>query len=88
MKYQSKDIPIKEVLQLQQIWTENNHNYWHGKSNIKIPYTYEILGIKYGSENLVFSKMEKLYRKGYLEYGTSLRTSWLTDKGREYLLNN
>ena len=68
---QLKDIPIKEVLEQQYKW-------WNDKS---LPFTYEVLGDKYGSEKLVFKKMEKLEEQGYLEYGTSLRTAWLTELG-------
>ena len=69
---QLKDISIKEVLEQQQRW-------WEDKN---LPYTYKVLGEKYGSEKLVFKKMEWLASKGYLEYGVSLRTAWLTEKGK------
>jgi hypothetical protein len=68
---QLKDILIKEVLEQQQKWWDNKD----------LPFTYEVLGKKYGSEKLIFRKMEQLEMEGYLEYGTSLRTAWLTDKG-------
>jgi hypothetical protein len=72
---QLKDIPTKEVLEQQQKWCENKD----------LPFTYEVLGKKYGSEKLVFKKMEKLANENYLEYGVSLRTAWLTDKGKEFI---
>lgn len=72
-----KDIPVEEVLIQQQKWWKNN----------ELPFTYEVLGEKYGSEKLVYKKMEKLAGLGYLEYGVSLRTAWLTEKGKELVDN-
>ena len=73
---QLKDIPIKEILEQQQKW-------WNNKS---LPYTYEVLGKKYGSEKLVYRKMEQLCEKEYLECGVSVRTAWLTEKGKKLLI--
>ena len=76
---QLKDISTKEVLQLQNKWSENNHE----DITTENPFVYEILAKKYGvDEKLIFSKMEKLEDEGYLEYGVSLRTAWLTEKGK------
>ena len=47
---------------------------------------YEIICAKY-SEKAVIAKMEELTSRGYMEYGVSVRTGWLTDKGREALLS-
>lgn len=69
------DIPINEVLEQQLKFSEANR-----RGEI-IPWTYEVLGEKYGSEKLVLKKMEQLADRGYLEYGVSLRTAWLTEKG-------
>lgn len=87
MKYQLKDIPIKEVLVSQYHWTNINNDIQSGKLPYDFPnyFTYQILGKKYGSEKLVLKKMEQLAKDGYLEYGVSLRTSWLTDKAKELL---
>ena len=35
--------------------------------------------------NVAYAKAEKAARKGYTDYGTSPRGSWLTDKGRAFL---
>lgn len=78
MKFSLKDISIKEVLEQQQKW-------WNNK---ELPFTYEVLGEKYGSEKLVYKKMEQLDRLGYLDCGVSLRTAWLTEKAKEYLTNS
>lgn len=74
-KYSLKDIPIIEVLTQQQKWSESED----------LPFTYEVLGKKYGSEKLVYCKMRQLEKLGYLDYGVSLRTAWLTDKGKEFI---
>lgn len=37
------------------------------------------------TEKVVLTKMEKLADRGYIEYGVSARTGWLTDKGRSAL---
>jgi hypothetical protein len=39
-------------------------------------------------EKVVYAAMEREERKGYLEYGVSLRTAWLTDKGKDFLHKN
>jgi hypothetical protein len=75
MAFQLKDIPDIEVLEYQQRWWEDNN----------LPYVYEELGKKYGSQKLVLKKMEKLVENKYLEYGVSLRTAWLTDKGKSLI---
>ena len=37
------------------------------------------------SEKAVVRKLEELTTRGYIEYGTSARLAWLTDKGRAAL---
>lgn len=37
------------------------------------------------SEKAIDRKCEELADRGYLEYGVSARTGWLTDKGRQAL---
>lgn len=36
-------------------------------------------------EKVVYSAMEREEKNGYLECGVSLRTAWLTDKGKSML---
>lgn len=38
-------------------------------------------------EKVCFSAMNRCVRRGYVEYGVSLRTGWITEKGL-LLLNN
>lgn len=51
-----------------------------GKIENKFPY--EILSMY--PDKVVLSKMMKLVDKGYLEYGVSLRTAWVTAEGEKY----
>jgi len=34
-------------------------------------------------EKVCFRAMERAHRRGYLDYGVSLRTAWLTESGAE-----
>ena len=71
-----KDIPTKEVLEYQNKWQKNC------AKSIDMPYCYEALPYP---DKVIFRKMEKLFDQGYLEYGVSLRTAWLTEKGKELI---
>ena len=46
---------------------------------------YAELAVRYGSERVVDAAMERLARRGYIDYGVSERTGWLTAKGRAAL---
>ena len=47
---------------------------------------YQILSQETGEcEKVCFRCMERALDRGYLEFGVSLRTAWLTDKGTELL---
>lgn len=47
------------------------------------PWPYEILAAETGEcEKVCFRAMERADRRGLLDYGVSLRTAWLTDKGK------
>jgi len=51
------------------------------------PWPYEILEAETGQpEKVCYRAMERADRRGLLEYGVSLRTAWLTDKGKALLL--
>lgn len=45
---------------------------------------YDALNLKHGAKP-VQRKLEELADRGYIEYGVSARTGWLTGKGRAYL---
>ena len=48
-----------------------------------VPFPYEILSVVTGEcEKVCYRAMERAARRGYLEYGVSLRTGWLTEKGK------
>jgi hypothetical protein len=54
--------------------------------NLELPWPYEALAAETGEcEKVCFRAMERCERRGYLEYGVSLRTAWLTEKGMKLL---
>lgn len=51
-------------------------------------FPYETLAKKFGcDEKLAYSACERAEENGLIEYGVSLRTGWLTDKGLTLLKN-
>ena len=88
---QVKDIPIREVLEYQKRWSENNSK---SGGMVRPPDDDFVEGMKYCYEALpyppkvIYRVMEKLADQDYLDYGVSLRTAWLSEKGEEYLKNN
>jgi len=47
---------------------------------------YEILERATGQpEKVCYRAMERAESRGYIEYGVSLRTGWLTEKGKELM---
>lgn len=71
----TKHISDKQVVEAVNQYTQN-HDRW----------PYEILAEVTGQcEKVCVRAMERSSDRGLLEYGVSLRTSWLTDKGRELL---
>lgn len=36
-------------------------------------------------DKVCYRAMERTHERGYIEYGVSLRTAWLTDKGKELI---
>jgi hypothetical protein len=49
-------------------------------------FPYQTLAKKFScNEKLAYSACERAYDNGLIEYGVSLRTGWLTDKGKELL---
>jgi hypothetical protein len=52
-------------------------------------FPYEALARKFKcDEKLAFSACERAYRNGLIEYGVSLRTGWLTEKGEGLIAVN
>lgn len=52
--------------------------------DLELPWPYEALAVETGQpEKVCYRAMERADRRGYLEYGVSLRTAWLTAKGEE-----
>lgn len=51
-------------------------------------FPYETLAEKFNcDEKLAFSACERAERNGLIDYGVSLRTGWLTEKGKSLLTN-
>lgn len=65
------DIPTEEVMKAYQEYRANHAQF-----------PTEILMKKYNCpEKLVYSAIKRDYDNGLIEYGVSLRTGWLTEKG-------
>ena len=48
------------------------------------PWPYERLAEQCGAHiNVAFRACERAHRRGLIEYGTSIRSGWLTDTGKE-----
>lgn len=70
------DAEIGEAKRYQQLFGTNNPKRRH------VPYPYERLCAVLGCpEKVAYSAMERAYDRGLIEYGVSLRTGWITDKG-------
>lgn len=51
------------------------------------PFPYEALAAQTGQpEKVCYRAMERAERRGLIEVGTSLRTGWLSEKGKELLV--
>lgn len=71
------DIPTKAVLRA----CHRFHNYNDSPPWIKLMNQFN------APEKVVYAAMERDVNKGFLDYGVSLRTSWVTPKGYEYLIS-
>ena len=50
------------------------------------PWPYELLAERTGEcEKVCYRAMERAYDRGLIEFGTSLRSGWLTDEGEALL---
>ena len=79
LKWKRKDIPTEAVLKAcQQFHSKNSF------LNRKAPWKFLLEEFK-APVNVIYSAMERDFNKGYLEYGVSLRTSWLTKEGEQFL---
>lgn len=61
-------------------------SYIEYKKNNFIKWPYQILMEWTGyPQKVCYAAMERAHKKGLIEYGSSLRTGWLTEKGKELL---
>lgn len=73
----TKDISDKQVCEAVKFSKENDFTPW----------PYEILAKVTGQpEKVCCRAIERACDRGYLDYGVSLRTAWLTDKGESLLI--
>ena len=70
---QAKDIPDSRLLKLL-------HAQRHG-----YPFAYRVLYDEGVPPKVVEAKFGRFFRRGWIEYGVSLRTGWLTTKGEDAL---
>jgi hypothetical protein len=48
---------------------------------------YELLATRYDChQKVAYRACERAHRRGYLDYGVSLRSGWLSEKGKELIL--
>ena len=72
-RMQAKDIPDSSLLALLQAQGQGH------------PFAYRVLYDEGVPPKVVEAKFERFHRRGWIEYGVSLRTGWLTPKGTEAL---
>lgn len=54
--------------------------------NMEGPWPYEFLAQETKHpEKVCYRAMERAYKRGYIEYGVSLRSGWLTEKGLQLI---
>lgn len=76
----TKDISDRQVCLAYEVYRDGM------RRGMDMPYPYEILSIATGqAEKVCYRAMERTHRRGYTEYGVSLRTGWLTEKGKAFL---
>ncbi len=77
-KLQVKDISDLLVCQHVQRWKDAQDR--------NTPWPYETIAAETGCvEKVAYKAMERACERDYIEYGTSLRTGWLTKKGKDLL---
>lgn len=73
------DIPDAEILEA----VDAYHRYPLGHP-LKPKRATQALAHKY-PEKVLFAKLDKLLKRGFIEFGTNISGSWLTPKGRTYM---
>jgi hypothetical protein len=72
----TRHITDSQVVQAQSDWQANKSGQW----------SYELLQERTGEcFKVCYRALERAHRNGYLEYGASLRTAWLTQKGMQLI---
>lgn len=74
----TSDVPELDVLEAIETWREEYKLTGIGNTpDVSLSTKFPV--------KLIMSRMAKLQNKGLIDVGVSLRTAWLTDKGKEYL---
>lgn len=56
---------------------------------IRVPFPYELLSLWTGQpEKVCYRACERADSRGYIDWGVSLRSGWLSEKGYELIGNN
>jgi hypothetical protein len=72
----TKNITDFQVVKAQSDWHKNQDGKWG----------YELLQERHGEcQKVCLRALDRAYQRGYLEYGVSLRTAWLTEKGKNLI---
>lgn len=79
-KYQTKDISDTDVCIATHMYQQKSSMVSDGK--FIYDYLHELIGAPI---KVCYNAMQRAYDRGYIECGVSLRTSWLTDKGKELI---
>lgn len=81
----TKDITDKQVIEAYGEY----HEAKKGRTSFieeEFEWPYDILHRTTGQPvKVCYRAMERAEERGYIEYGVSLRTGWITDKGKELL---
>ncbi len=67
------DVPERAILEAYEAFHQGASWIW------------EVPALSVFPPKVLWAKVDKLLGRGFLEYGTSIRSAWLTDKGRARL---
>lgn len=60
--------------------------YEHCAKDAQDMWPYDILILAYNAPfKVCYRAMERAHRRGYIDYGVSLRSGWVTPKGKAYV---
>lgn len=81
-----KTVQTKHISDLAVVRAVATYNATYALSTPRMAFPYETLAEEFGcSQKVAYRACERACRHGLIEYGVSLRTGWLTEKGKELL---